>query len=251
MIFEEIADGVWLVNHPEYDVNCTLIVGGERAVLIDTLSNPAQGNELGEAARRVTQAPLVLVNTHFHFDHCYGNEVLAQGEIWGHPECARELRERGHLPPDHLVEREELLDLGGREVLLRHPGRGHTSGDVIALTGQVLIAGDLVEQSGPPNFEDSYPLDWPDTLARIIALADPETLIVPGHGTPVDMRFLRAQHDELTRLDWLIRDGHADDAPIERVVAKSPLNRWGESGLTESRHAVRRGYAQLAGSLEV
>jgi glyoxylase-like metal-dependent hydrolase (beta-lactamase superfamily II) len=265
--FEEIAERVWLLNHPAYDVNCTLIVGDERAMLVDTLWGADDG--LASAAARVTALPLVLVNTHFHFDHCLGNAALAAQEIWGHVACARELGERGEhwrlawereyeldlsavtiRPPDHLVEHAATLDLGGCEVVLSHHGRGHTDGDLVARTGQVLVAGDLVEQGGPPNFEDSYPLDWPDTLAELMRLADPETLIVPGHGTPVDIRFLRAQHDELTRLDWLIRDGHADDAPIERVADKSPWHRFGPSGTTQSRLAVKRGYAQLAGRLE-
>jgi glyoxylase-like metal-dependent hydrolase (beta-lactamase superfamily II) len=216
----------------------------------------------------VSALPVTVVNTHFHFDHCFGNAALDPPEIWGHPECSRELRERGEhwrlewereycvdlsgvtiRPPDHLVGREARLDLGSREVVLSHHGRGHTAGDIVARTGQVLVAGDLVEQGGPPNFEDSFPLDWPDTLAELIRLADPETLIVPGHGEPVDIKFLRAQHDELTRLDWLIRDGHADDAPIERVVAGSPLTRWGTTGQVQSKLAVKRGYAQLAGDL--
>ena len=268
MNFEEIAERVWLLNHPAYDVNCTLIVGDERAVLVDTLWGADEA--LGAAVTRVTPLPLTLVNTHFHFDHCFGNARLAAQAIWGHPACARELRERGEhwraawqreydvdlggvviRPPDHFVEHEVRFDLGGCEVALGHHGRGHTDGDIIVRTGQVLVAGDLIEQGAPPNFEDSYPLDWPDTLAAIVELADPETLIVPGHGTPVDVRFVRAQHDELTRLDWLIRDGHGDDAPIERVVEKSPFIRWGEKGVAESTHAVRRGYAQLAGLLEV
>jgi glyoxylase-like metal-dependent hydrolase (beta-lactamase superfamily II) len=266
VIFDEIAEGVWLVNHPSFDVNCTLIAGEEQALLVDTLSNA--DDELRDAIERVTTLPLSVANTHFHFDHCFGNAGLAQGPVYGHPDCARELRERGEhwrlsweleyevdlsgvtiRPPDHLVEHEVTVDLGGREVVLSHHGRGHTSGDIVARTGQVLVAGDLVEQGGPPNFEDSYPLDWPDTLAALIRLADPETLIVPGHGEPVDIRFLRAQHDELTKLDWLIRDGHADDAPLERVVAKSPLIRWGAPGQVQSKLAVRRGYDQLAGGL--
>ena len=72
---------------------------------------------------------------------------------------------------------------------------------------------------------------------------------MPGHGEPVDRDYLDAQHDLLTRLDWLIREGHADGAPHERVVAASPLNQWGQEGLEQSRLAVKRGFAQLDGDL--
>ncbi|GIH07259.1 MBL fold metallo-hydrolase [Rhizocola hellebori] len=270
MRFTEIADRVYLLPYPAFNVNCTLIVGDERALLIDTLSDHAQGGELGEAVRQVTPLEFALVNTHFHFDHCFGNAVLAPegAPIWGHPDTAKELAERGEhwrleweaeygldlsqvriVPPNQLVGREATIQLGGREVVLSHHGRGHTAGDIVARVDGVLVAGDLVEQGAPPAFEDAYPLEWPEALAQLQTLCGPQTVIVPGHGEPVGRDFLDAQHDLLTRLDWLIREGHADAAPQERVVAASPLNQWGQDGLAQSRIAVKRGFAQLSGQL--
>jgi hypothetical protein len=51
-----------------------------------------------------------------------------------------------------------------------------------------------------------------------------------------------AQHHDLARLAWLIRDGDADRAPAEAVAAAAPFGP--EAALT----AVRRGYAELSGS---
>jgi glyoxylase-like metal-dependent hydrolase (beta-lactamase superfamily II) len=104
----------------------------------------------------------------------------------------------------------------------------------------VLIAGDLVEESGPPSFGDSYPLEWPQAVAELLELATPDTVIVPGHGAVVDRDFVRRQHDDLAALAWLIRDGHADGAPVEPVARRAP---FGE--LTALR-AVRRGYLELS-----
>lgn len=270
MKFTEIADGVHLLTYPVFQVNCVLITGAERAMLVDTLSTQAQATELLEAARQVTGKPLSLVNTHFHFDHTFGNATIAgeQTPIWGHPDCARELTERGAhwqhrwqeeiddrelalevgrvriVPPRQLVAREETVDLGGRVVILSHHGRGHTDGDLVVRADEVLIGGDLIEQGAPPAFEDAYPLEWPETLAELMRLRP--RLIVPGHGQPSGPDFLEEQHSELTRLDWLIRDGHADGAPPERVVAASPLTKkWGRAGRYQSLLAVKRGYAQL------
>jgi hypothetical protein len=53
------------------------------------------------------------------------------------------------------------------------------------------------------------------------------------------------QHDGLTRLGWLIREGHSDGAPAQKVAHASELARWGDTGLQQALHAVRRGYAQL------
>ena len=90
-------------------------------------------------------------------------------------------------------------------------------------------------------FGDGYPLEWPETLAALLGLLSPASAVVPGHGAVVGAEFVRAQHAELTALDWLIRDGHLDGAPVEHVVAKAPYPP------EIATVAVRRGYAELAG----
>ena len=266
MSFAEIADGVHILRYPVLDVNVTLVLGGAAALVVDTLSTEAQAGELVEAARAVTDLPLIAVNTHHHFDHAFGNAVLAAegAPIWAHEEACVLLRTRGDAlraqwavewpqvagladvtihPPDHAVHLESTLDLGGRQVVLRHYGRGHTAGDLVVLVPDTdtVIAGDLVEESGPPQFQDAYPLDWPDTLAAILPHLGAATKVVPGHGAVVDRAFVTDQHAQLAALDWLIRDGEADAAPVARVAAKAPYD------LDTALIAVRRGYDQLAG----
>ena len=273
--FVEIGTDVHVMRYPILDVNVSLIVGGEVAVVVDTLSTTAQAIELGAAVRAITPLPLVLVNTHHHFDHCFGNAVLADlspgSQIWAHEATLFTLREDGAKlqrawyeqllpvdpeladgvaavtlrPPERGVQGESIMDIGGRVVELRHLGRAHTEGDLIVVVpdADVLIAGDLVEQGGPPSFEDSYPVEWPETLAALRLLPSPTAVIVPGHGAPVDLEFVRAQHDELTELAWLIRDGHADGAKPESVAAKAPYDP------AVALVAVLRGYADLAGRL--
>ena len=137
------------------------------------------------------------------------------------------------------------MDLGGRTLELRHLGRGHTDGDLVVIVpdADVTVAGDLVEQGGPPAFGDSYPVEWPETVAALRGPMTAATLVVPGHGTPVDVDFVRAQHDELTALAWLIREGHADGAPPDAVAARAPF------GAAAALTAVTRGYAELAGKI--
>ena len=269
---KEIAGGVYVFRQPVLDVNVGLVVGDAAALVVDTLSSDAQAAELLATVRRVTSLPLLAVNTHHHFDHAFGNAVFAgQGvPIWGHEEAAALLRTRGELlreqwcaewaatepalvaemakvtvhPPDRTVHRESTVDLGGRVVELRHYGRGHSVGDLVVLVpdADVLVfAGDLVEESGPPQFDDAYPLDWPDTLAGLLPRLAETSPVVPGHGAVVDKAFVREQHEQLTALDWLIREGESDGQPIERVAKKSPFD------FDTSLIAVRRGYDQLSG----
>lgn len=66
----EVAPGVHLISEPVH-VNCYLVLGTERAVLIDT--------GLGiEAIRAVvesmTDLDVMVVNSHYHFDHSGGNK---------------------------------------------------------------------------------------------------------------------------------------------------------------------------------
>jgi glyoxylase-like metal-dependent hydrolase (beta-lactamase superfamily II) len=270
--FTEIAAGMYVLRHPVLDVNVTLIVGEDRALLVDTLSGPAQGRELVTAVRRITPVPLAAVNTHHHFDHCFGNASVIEaggGPVWGHRETARQLREHGArwqrawyeqwrptrpelaeelgaaqiVPPDRVVHEAATLDVGGRRVELRHLGRGHTEGDLVVLVPDVaaVVAGDLVEQSGPPDFENSYPLEWPETVKALLNLVPAEVLVVPGHGAPVDRAFVQSQHGQLSELDWLIREGHSDRATAGAVAQRSPF------GPEPSLVAVQRGYAELTG----
>jgi glyoxylase-like metal-dependent hydrolase (beta-lactamase superfamily II) len=273
--FTEIAADVHVLRYPVLDVNSTLIVGGEVAVVVDTLSTEEQARELLQAVRAVTGLPLVIVNTHHHFDHTYGNNVLAHASpgcaVWAHEAAAVALRTKGALwqrewyeefrstdpvladsiaavdvlAPDRTVHTESTMDIGGRVLELCHLGRGHTDGDLVVLVADVgvLLAGDLVEQGAPPSFVDSFPLDWPDTVHQLLHLTTPATTVVPGHGGLVDADFIRAQHDELTELAWLIRAGHGDGAPPQDVAAKAPYSP--EIALT----AVIRGYSQLSGRI--
>jgi glyoxylase-like metal-dependent hydrolase (beta-lactamase superfamily II) len=265
--WREIADRVYVLRYPVLDVNATVVVGDDLALVVDTLSTPSQAGELARSVRAVTAAPWLVVNTHHHFDHAYGNQAFGACDIVAHEEAAAMLRsdparQLRHVyeeyaerepdlaaevldvtivPPTREVRDTAALDLGGRAVALHHLGRGHTAGDlVVHVPGAgTVIAGDLVEQGAPPGFEDSYPLEWPHTVAELLHLATGP--VVPGHGAVVDRDFVAAQHDELTRLAWLIRDGHADGAPVEQVARRAPF------GIDAARIAIRRGYAELSG----
>ncbi|NJC70376.1 MBL fold metallo-hydrolase [Planosporangium thailandense] len=269
--FTEVARDVYVLRYPVLDVNASLVVGADAALLVDTLSTDAQARELREAVRAVTSYPLTVVNTHHHFDHCFGNAVLAAPDrpIWAHEEAARLLGEEAARlqrqwyaewvtadpdlaaglaavtvrPPDHPVHLEATLDLGDRQVVLRHLGRGHSAGDLVVHVpdADVIIAGDLVEEGAPPSFDDGFPLEWPETLVRLLELTTSATVVVPGHGATVGPAFVRTQHADLTTLEWLIRDGHTDGATVDEVVTRAPFDP------DATRVAVRRGYAELSG----
>jgi glyoxylase-like metal-dependent hydrolase (beta-lactamase superfamily II) len=270
--FVEVADRVFVLRYPVLDVNVTLVVGDQGALLVDTLSGAGQARELAEHVARVTTLGPAVVNTHHHFDHCYGNATLAAGgagPFWAHHETARALRELDEharrelaayykesrpelaaeiaaaqiMAPTRIVHLAATLDVGGRRVELRHLGRGHTAGDLVVLVPEVdlVVAGDLVEEGAAPGFDEGYPLEWPDTVAALIGLMSPDTVVVPGHGAVVGRAYVQTQHAQLSQLDWLIREGHADHGTAETLAARAPFD--ADVALV----AIRRGLAELSG----
>ena len=74
------------------------------------------------------------------------------------------------------------IDIGNREVQVKHLGRGNTPGDAIVYLPKekIIVAGDLLVHPIPYTY-DGYPVEWVRTLQTMAEL-DAQT-IVPGHGT--------------------------------------------------------------------
>ncbi len=102
---EELEPRTWLVSEPGH-VNCFLVAGGERAVLIDTGLGIA---DIGLATGSLTDRPVLVVNTHGHSDHRGGNWRFT--EVAAHPLAARALTQpvdRGYLNSYLKVARAQL-----------------------------------------------------------------------------------------------------------------------------------------------
>ncbi|HST64693.1 MAG TPA: MBL fold metallo-hydrolase [Mycobacteriales bacterium] len=262
----EVAERVYVRRHRSMDLNVTVVVGEGACLVVDTRASERQARDLIEAIRTITPHPWVVVNTHFHFDHTFGNAVFRPAAIWGHRRAAEQLtvdgermrhaiaerhREvgQGELaddidasridPPDELVDDLATLTVGGRPVQLRHLGRGHTDNDLVLTVPDagLLIAGDLVEEGAPPQFGSAYPLDWPGTLDAVAELATGR--VVPGHGAIVDRAYVRAQRAELADLVARARAGHAEGRPAEEVAKELPY--FGDFAVD----AVEKAYLQL------
>lgn len=240
----ELADGVLVRRYAELDLSVGLVIGDRGCLVVDTRSDPGQGAELHAAVRGITRLPCNVVLTHAHFDHCLGTAAFLPTPVWAHPRCRDDLARGGaaqhaealacgrtHLAlvrpvlPDHLVAKQVEVDLGGRQVLLTHPGLGHTDHDIAVWSPdtRVLFAGDLVEQGADPDFTDAYPMEWPAAVSALLRL-DPKT-VVPGHGDPVDAAFVAAQRDKLTALAALCRAVQAGELDTAGALAASPFAR--------------------------
>src|SRR5881227_3582635 len=144
----ELGDGTYAIRYEFFDQTIGLVVGQATCVVIDTRTTYAQARELHDDVRRVTVLPIVVLNTHHHFDHTFGNAVFRPAETWGHERCASTLLERGDemrermiqeipaladelrevelVPPARTFPEQASIDLGGRAIGVLYLGRGHT-----------------------------------------------------------------------------------------------------------------------------
>lgn len=263
----EVGDRVFTRHFDFLDQQIGVVLGGHDVLLVDTRATPAHAREIVAELRELTPYPVsIVVDTHWHWDHTFGNSVFRPAPIWGHVRAAKRLRRDGRQairdvagwmpdlgaglaevqidPPEHTFEDHATLEVGDRIVELRYHGRGHTDGDItVAVPGaDVLFAGDLLENGAPPSFGDSFPLDWPATVEELLPLAT--GAVVPGHGAIGDRAFLMSQLESFQQLADLAREINAGSLSIEAAIAASPF------GPRTPRDAFERALAQLRGELD-
>jgi glyoxylase-like metal-dependent hydrolase (beta-lactamase superfamily II) len=265
----EIGDRVFVRRYAFFDQNIGVILGRGEALVVDTRSTYGQAREILADLLELTRDPVtVVMNTHGHWDHAYGNRLFRPARIWGQERCvafmertgearkpkiaAENPEVAGHLdeividPPDQTFADAATTEVGGREVAMRYLGRGHTDHDiVITLPGtDVLFAGDLFENGAVPFYGDGYPLDWPDTAASVTALMT--GVLVPGHGDHAGLDFAERQTASIAALADLARRVHADEITLDDAVAGHPFP---EHPPEDARPALVRAAAQLRGEI--
>jgi glyoxylase-like metal-dependent hydrolase (beta-lactamase superfamily II) len=271
--FVEIADRVWVARYEWMDVNVTAIGSDRGLVVVDTHGSTAAGRNVLSDLDRLGLGPVAhVVNSHWHWDHTFGNaafrEVSLDVPIHAHTEAARSLTDQGQRIKERFTESPDdphgaevaetelvipnqtfadkcALDLGDRVLELMFPGRGHTSGDIVArlMDAEVLVAGDLVEESAKPWIGmDSWPLEWPATLEVMLDMMTEHTLVIPGHGSTVDRAFVQAQRDEVSEIVETVLTLAGLGVPADRAVADGE---WPWEADFRIRNAVSRGYEAL------
>jgi cyclase len=119
-----------------------------------------------------------------------------------------------YQPPTLTFDHELALDLGNREVQLKHWGRGHTPGDVFVYLPQdkILITGDLLAYP-LPYMRMTFPHEWVEVLRRMSRLE--ANYIVPGHG--IILQDKTHMNDVIALLDSVIRQVHEQAPHVSRL----------------------------------
>jgi glyoxylase-like metal-dependent hydrolase (beta-lactamase superfamily II) len=261
-MFQNLGDGVFRRRYESLDSNIGVVLGEDGILIIDTRASHVEGDQIRAELATLSALPVRwVVNTHWHWDHVFGNSCFPDAEIWGHVRCREVLLSRQNemkadalewLPKDQHAEIGETvivapsatfsdrvsLDIG-RQVDLSFHGRAHTDADIriIVPDAGVAFLGDLIEEGGPPSFGDSYPTIWPTTLQY--AMQKSPEVLVPGHGDVVDRAFAEGQRAELAavadladaclRGELSVGEGSVR-GPFSEEVMRSALDRAMEVG---------------------
>lgn len=264
-----VAEGVYALKGA--GGNLGLVVGSDRAFLIDDQYAPMVP-KIRAAIAAVTDKPVSFVlNTHWHGDHTGGNEAFAEAGtlVVAHDNVRTRLSSeqvmaafdrtvpaapKGALPVITFNDR-VTFHVGGHTVQAIHVPSAHTDGDAIVRLPEVNVihTGDLVFYGLYPvvDYSNGGSLKgMADATARLLEMSDENTRFIPGHGPVVIGRQELSEYLEMlrvvhARLEKLIGEGKT----LEQVIAARPTaefdEKWGKGFLPPERW-VRINYQGMA-----
>lgn len=210
------------------ETHCYLLVGDERALLIDTGLGICN---IYEQVRKLTDKPVAAVATHIHWDHIGGHKDFPdfyahKAELsWlcgGFPLPLQAVKhmvaDRCELPedfdindyeifqgkPSRILEDGDTIDLGGRIIQALHTP-GHSPGHLCFWEAErsYLFSGDLVYKGTLfANYPSTDPQSYLASLEKIAVL--PSKHIFPGHHS------LDIQPEMVARVRDAFRDSDAE-----------------------------------------
>ncbi|WP_327358786.1 MBL fold metallo-hydrolase [Streptomyces sp. NBC_01304] len=228
------SDGGWCLN------NAGVIANGADSALVDTVATEARARRLRAAALGLApRPPRLLVNTHFHGDHTFGNFVFPEAVVIGHERARADITTAGlHLtglwpdvcwgdlriaPPTVTYRDRMTLHVGSTQVELLHVGPAHTTGDTVVWLPEqrVVFTGDLV-MAGATPFCPMGSVTGSLEALRVLRGLGADT-VVPGHGPVGGPELLDANEGYLRRLQTLATGGIAAGlSPRELAVEAGP-----------------------------
>jgi cyclase len=224
----EVAEDIYAYTQPPGGwclSNAGVIVGPDSALVVDTLATESRARRLREALDGLCPGPgRMLINTHHHGDHIFGNQVFGpSATIFAHELARTEIAETGlalttlwpqvewgeiHvvLPTVTFADRLTIY-VGSRRAELIHVGPAHTTNDVVVWLPdeRVLFAGDVV-LSGATPFNLMGSMSGALAAIERLRALDPRT-VVCGHGPVAGPEVLDENADYLIWIQRLADQG--------------------------------------------
>ena len=260
-----------VVNGDGVDSNTIFLITRDGVVVVDTRVTPNEAEKVLVEIRKQTNLAIVYtINTHYHGDHTFGNQIFqSSGSIIAHENVRRSLSGdsgKDHLdsfksrniheldktvvtPPNMVFKDEMEIFLGGYSLRLIHV-RGHTDGDLFIYIKELktLITGDLVVHKKIPNMSDAYIEDWISAMNKLGNL-DAE-IYIPGHGDPGGKPVLLAMRHYLFNLKTLVLKGLEEGKSLKetqdaaRPVLIKKYKSWENLDLIDAN--IQRAYLEYS-----
>ena len=237
--------------------NIVVSTGVDGPVIIDDQFAPLVP-KIDAAVRKLQDAPVrFVINTHHHFDHTGGNEAFGKAGalIFAHHNVRMRMsteqlsklmnRTMPAAPPAALpvvtFEDGVTLHWNGETIRVEHVAPAHTDGDshVWFERANVVHMGDTFVNGTFPlvDIESGGALAGLITSAELVlARANADTQIVPGHGPLARRGDLQKFHDMLVDVRGRIQNGIQSGKTMEAFIASKPLAdldaQWGKGFLT-------------------
>jgi cyclase len=257
-------DGTWWIN------NTGFLVGPQGVISIDSCSTERRTRAYRDAIAAVTPAPVrVVINTHHHGDHTFGNCLFPTAAIVAHERTRAEAIAFGppqplpfwdgpdwgelSLDPPFVTFTDEIaVHAGDLRAQVRYVGTpAHTTNDSIVWIPDrsVLFCGDLIFNGGTPFLLMGSVAGAIDVLEHVVRPLGAKT-IVPGHG-PVfgDPGPLDATLDYLRFVLGVA--GRARDAGVSPLAAARDTDLGRFAGWADRERLVgnlHRACAELGGA---
>lgn len=200
----KINDHIWLLNDKN-EATGYLVLGKEKALVIDTMMGY---EDVYAVVRTLTNLPLIIVNTHGHSDHIYGNIYFK--EVYIHPkdiELAKKefedprfraaVESHGLKPAEFReVGEGDLFDLGGLTLEV-YETPGHTPGSIVLLdrADHILFTGDTIIEQTWMQLEESMPMETLlKSLNKIQKFRNQFDYVLTGHSRQIEDALLCEAH---------------------------------------------------------
>jgi glyoxylase-like metal-dependent hydrolase (beta-lactamase superfamily II) len=205
---QQLAPSVWahFTEAGGFPTLAAVVLTSRRAIVVDTLTGTDEMAPVLEfLAAEAGDRHRLVVNTHHHWDHVFGNAAFPGVDIVAQRACPRLIQaelqggdESRPLPPPEGVslptitfgDRLTYADQDQTVHLIHTPGHSEDSLVVFLTESRLLLGGDTVEWPLPNFCQRGGRAAWVRTLRQLKQL--PVDLVVPAHGPAMDKRIIDA-----------------------------------------------------------
>jgi len=227
--------------------NIGVLAGNDGIILIDDQFAPLT-EKIKKALAKISDKPVrFVINTHYHYDHTGGNENFGgQGAIIVAHENSRKRLSTDQFiaafkmelkaAPYDALPKVTFFDsvtfhMNGETVQVFYAKNAHTDGDVIIhfKESNVFHGGDVFVRYGFPF------IDQPNggsidgmikAIERLIALANDQSKIIPGHGVLSVKKDLIDYKNMLMTVRKRIADGIKQGKTLQQIADSNPTKEY-------------------------